>query len=101
MAQMTVVYWRDIPAQIIVKKGRKTAKRQLSDRFQMAIDRAAMTAELGETDDYLAHWRRGEPESCGDDDLEAEADRVTDEIETAYSQKRLKAIVDAGGVEQG
>mgnify|MGYP006429190331 CR=1 FL=1 len=100
MAQRTVVYWRDIPAQIIVKQGRKTAKRQLSDRFQMAIDRAAMTAELGDTDDYLAHWRRGEPESC-DDDLDAQADRAADEIENAYSQKRLKAIVDAGGVEQG
>ena len=26
MAEKVVVYWRDIPAQVIVKAGRKTAK---------------------------------------------------------------------------
>ena len=38
MAQMTVVYWRDIPAQVIVKSGRKSAKRQLSERFETAMN---------------------------------------------------------------
>ena len=45
MAEKVVVYWRDIPAQVIVKAGRKTAKRQLPERFEQAIDRAAMRAE--------------------------------------------------------
>ncbi len=41
MAQLTVVYWRDIPAQVIVKKGRRDeAKIQLTERFEKAIDRA-------------------------------------------------------------
>ena len=44
MAKMTTVYWRDIPAQVIVKKGRESAKVMLSQRFQEAIDRAAMRA---------------------------------------------------------
>ena len=73
MAELTVVvYWRDIPAQVIVKAGRKAAKRQLADRFQEAIDRAAMRAGLTGTDAYLEAWRRAEPVPCGDD-LEAEA----------------------------
>ena len=46
MAQLTVVYWRDIPAQVIVKAGRKNAKVQLTERFEKAIDRAAMRAKL-------------------------------------------------------
>jgi len=100
MAQITVVYWRDIPAQVIVKSGRKSAKRQLSERFETAIDRAAMKAKLRETDAYLAHWRRGEPETCGDD-LEAEADRAAATLEDAYTDERLKTLVAAGGVEQG
>src|SRR3546814_5675163 len=59
--QVTVVYWRDIPAQVIAKAGRKTAKVQLTERFEKAIDRAAMRAKLTGTDAYLEHWRRGAP----------------------------------------
>ena len=72
MAEKVVVYWRDIPAQVIVKAGRKTAKRQLPERFEQAIDRAAMRAKLTGTDAYLEQWRRADPVPCGDD-LEAEA----------------------------
>ena len=50
MAQLIVVYWRDIPAQVIVKRGRVSAKRQLAERFEQAIDRAAMRANLRDTD---------------------------------------------------
>ena len=53
MAQLTVVYWRDIPAQVIVKQGRQVAKRQLTERFEKAIDRAAMRAKLRDTDCLL------------------------------------------------
>ena len=99
MAQMTVVYWRDIPAQVIVKAGRKNAKRQLSERFEKAIDRAAMKAKLRDTDDYLAHWIRGEPQPCGDD-LEAEAESAAERLENEYTEDRLKALVANGGVER-
>jgi diketogulonate reductase-like aldo/keto reductase len=99
MAQMTVVYWRDIPAQVIVKSGRKSAKRQLSERFETAIDRAAMKAKLRATDDYLAHWARGAPSEVGDD-LEAEAAAAVARLEESYDEDRLKALVAAGGVEQ-
>ena len=68
MAQLQVVYWRDIPAQVIVKAGRRNvAKRELSLRFTEAIDMCAMREGLAGTDDYLSEWRRGEPEQCGDD----------------------------------
>ena len=53
MANLTVVYWRDIPAQVIAKAGRKSAKKMLSDRFQEAIDRAAMRSGAAGTDEYL------------------------------------------------
>ncbi len=42
MANLIVTYWRDIPSQISVKIGRKEEKRMLSERFQEAIDMAAM-----------------------------------------------------------
>ena len=46
MADVTIVYWRDIPAQVIVGKGRRGTKRALPERFEQAIDRAAMKAGL-------------------------------------------------------
>ena len=98
MAQLTVVYWRDIPAQVTVKAGRKNAKVQLSERFEKAIDRAAMRAKLTGTDAYLEHWRRGAPVDCGDD-LEAEAAAAAERLERDYDDVRLRAIVAAGGAE--
>ena len=64
MATVTTVYWRDIPAQVIVRQGRRTAKVQLSERFEKAIDRAAMRGGARDFDAYLAEWRRTDPEAA-------------------------------------
>ena len=96
MAQLIVVYWRDIPAQVIVKRGRLTAKRQLAERFEQAIDRAAMRANLRDTDSYLAEWRRAAAVECGDD-LEAEAATAAERLEAEFDDARLKQLVDKGG----
>ncbi|MCO6407424.1 virulence factor [Hoeflea alexandrii] len=98
MANRIVVYWRDIPAQVIIKKGRATAKRELSLRFTEAIDMCAMRTGAAETDDYLAEWRRADPVEVSDD-LEAEADRAAAELEAAYDKERLVALVKGGGRE--
>lgn len=94
--QLTVVYWRDIPAQVTAKAGRKSAKVQLSERFEKAIDRAAMRAKLTGTDAYLEQWRRGAAVPCGDD-LEAEAGAAARRLENDYDDARLAALVAAGG----
>ena len=98
MAKLTVVYWRDIPAQVIVKAGRTSAKRQLTERFEKAIDRAAMRASLRDTDSYLAEWRRAAAENVGDD-LEAEAGAAAERLERDYHDERLAALVMNGGLE--
>jgi CRISPR/Cas system CSM-associated protein Csm3 (group 7 of RAMP superfamily) len=96
MAQLTVVYWRDIPAQVIVKKGRDAAKVQLNERFEKAIDRAAMKAKLRDTDSYLAEWRRAAPVDVSDD-LKAEADKKAAALEAEFDDEKLKVLVDSGG----
>jgi len=100
MADRIVVYWRDIPAQVIIKQGRKTAKRELSLRFTEAIDMAAMRTGAAESGDYLAEWRKADPTPVSDD-LEAEADLAVTEIEAAFDRERLVALVKAGGHEHG
>ncbi len=96
MAERIVVYWRDIPAQVIVKAGRKAAKRELPERFVQAIDACAMRVGASDTDAYLAEWRRGAPEPCGDD-LEAEAEQALSRLENDYGRDRLRELVDNGG----
>ncbi|OJF91946.1 virulence factor [Pararhizobium antarcticum] len=100
MADRIIVYWRDIPAQVIIKQGRKTAKRELSLRFTEAIDMAAMRTGAAESGDYLAEWRKAAPTPVSDD-LEAEADTAAAEIEAAYDKERLVALVKAGGKDNG
>lgn len=96
MANLIIVFWRDIPAQVIVKKGRITAKRELSLRFTEAIDMCAMRTGAAETDEYLAQWRRADPVEVSDD-LEAEAEKAVTDLETAYDKERLVALVKGGG----
>ncbi len=96
MAEITIVYWRDIPAQVIAGKGRRGVKRPLPERFEQAIDRAAMTSGAAETDAYLAEWRRapaGEVEGADED----AADRMVARLDADYDTERLKALISNGG----
>ncbi len=96
MANVVVVYWRDIPAQVIVGKGRRGTKKQLSERFEQAIDRAAMKSGAAETDDYLAEWRKADPYVVEGDDadvVEAEAAR----LEAEYDKDRLMELINNNG----
>ena len=98
MPQRIIVYWRDMPAQVIIKEGRTQAKRQLSERFEQAIDMAAMRADKRDTDAYLAEWRKGAGEPIEGGDLEALAEAEARRIEAEYTPERLKAMIEKGGL---
>jgi len=100
MADLIIVYWRDIPAQVIVKKGRQNAKRELSLRFIEAIDMCAMRSGARDSSDYLEDWRKADPTPVSDE-LEAEADKAMAALEEEYSRERLLALVKSGGREDG
>ena len=96
MAQRIILYWRDIPTQVIVRQGRTTAKRELTERFALAVDAAAMKAGMHGADAYLEQWRRGTSEACGDD-LEAEAVSFAAALEAAFDPDTLGTLVRNGG----
>ena len=96
MATRIILYWRDIPTQVICRERRVAAKRELGERFALAVDAAAMVAGMAGADAYLDQWRRGAPEPCGDD-LEAEADAAARALEARFDQATLAAYVKAGG----
>jgi hypothetical protein len=94
--EVTVVYWRDIPAQVIVGKGRRGSKVQLPERFEQAIDRCAMKVGARDTDAYLAEWRKAAPyEVEGEPDAVAAAE--ASRIEAEHDQARIKALIDNDG----
>jgi hypothetical protein len=99
MGAISIITWRDIPAQVVVKRGRESAKVQLSARFQAAIDRAAMRAGRGSSDAYLADWQRSAPRACGDD-LQAEAAAEAARLEERYSDEELERLIRAKGVDE-
>ncbi|MEH6775195.1 MAG: virulence factor [Cereibacter changlensis] len=92
MPDVTVVYWRDIPAQVIVGKGRRGAKVQLTERFEQAIDRCAMKIGAKDADAYLAEWRKAEPYSV-EGEQEAVAAAEAARLETEYDTARLKTLI--------
>jgi hypothetical protein len=100
MGQRIILYWRDIPAQVIVKAGRTSEKRELPERFIQAIDASAMRVGAKDSDAYLAAWRRGTPETVSDD-LAIEADNAFAALLEDYPMERLKRLIDGGGVETG
>jgi len=99
MAKKTLVYWRDIPAQIVVQVGRKREKLMLGSRFQKAIDRAAMRAGKGSSDAYLSEWRR----ESSVVELTSDAKTIVAEearrFEEAYSDERLLRLIRNHGAE--
>ena len=96
MAKSTIIFWRDIPSQVVVKQGRTSAKVQLSKRFMEAIDKAAMRAGRQGSKEYLEDWRRvidtcqGDPETI--------ANTIAEELEQKYPDEILKAMVKNKGL---
>jgi hypothetical protein len=98
-AKLTVIRWRDIPMQVVVRGDGATARAMLSDRFQEAVDAAAMVAGLIGSDDYteqMAMDRR----PCGDD-LEAEAQAEAVRLEAEWTDEVLRAAIRSSGVREG
>ena len=96
MPEVTIIYWRDIPAQVIVGTGRRAAKVPLPERFEQAIDRAAMRSGARDGDSYLAEWRRA-PAGPAEGEPEAAARSAAARLEAEYDAGRLRALIDNHG----
>jgi hypothetical protein len=93
--QLTVIFWRDIPAQVKARAGRERVSAPLPDRFMLAVDAAATVAGKTNTDDYIAEWRE-ETRNC-DADLQTEVDGEVTRIDETYPPERVRAMVRNGG----
>lgn len=98
MPDVTIVFWRDIPAQVIVGRGRRAAKQPLAERFEQAIDRAAMKTGAAGTDEYLAEWRKQAPYPLDSDGTDAEvAAQEAARLEQEYDRDKILALIENDG----
>ena len=98
MAQLITIWWRDIPMQVIAREGRRTEKRVLDNRFQIAVDKAAMKAGKKSYGDYIEEMRRDERAiDDGNEDLAAAADAEAARLDAAYTKEVLRTLVASGG----
>ena len=93
MVKKILIYWRDIPAQVIVQRGRNREKAQLSSRFLKAIDRAAMRAGKGSSDAYMSEWRRESSSVESNAELCEIADQEIGRFETEISDEALLQLI--------
>ena len=101
MVKKTLIYWRDIPSQVIVQRGRKREKALLSARFQEAIDRAAMRAGKGSSDAYMSEWCRKPSSIESDDELSDIAAEEIKRLETEFSDELLLQMIRNHGSASG
>ena len=99
MGSLTVIWWRDIPAQVLARDGRRSSKVVLHPRFQVAIDKAANRAGKRAYNDYIEEWRKA-ARACGDD-LEGEVNAEVERLEAEYDKHRLAELIQSGGVAGG
>jgi hypothetical protein len=91
------ILWRDIPSQVVIKRGRDRGKYMLSARFQEAIDRAAMRAGKGGSDAYLDEWRRVTTAIEAEGTLADIAAQLGQEIEAHYSDEDITRLAKQNG----
>ena len=96
MHDVIIVYWRDIPAQILIGKGRSARKILLSEKFENTIDICAMKTDSKDMESYLKYWRKSEP-LIHDGETDRAAEIEAKKIETIYNNKKLKSLIDNNG----
>ena len=93
MAEYRITYWREIPSMVTARDGTATAKSALPNRFQEAIDEAAMRLGMAGSDAYLEQWQHGEwlqADGAPDDVVATVAERLDGE----YDETRLQTLLE-------
>jgi hypothetical protein len=94
VAEYRITSWRDIPTMVTARDAAgSTAKVALPDRFQEAIDEAAMRQGLHGSDAYLDAWEQGAWQEA-DGSPDEIAARVAAELDAAHPPERLAAMLD-------
>ena len=95
--KLTIIKWRDIPTQVMIKKSRREVEKvQLDNRFMEAVDESATIADATDTEAYLSDWNN-EVIDIADGDMVAPVAEKAAELEEIFSAEVLLSYVKNGG----
>lgn len=89
--QLTVIWWHDIPGQVVARDGERRHTVALPMRFEKAIHRAAVGRGQAGTTAFVAGWRRVST-PCSPD-LEAEVAAVTADLDAHFDDAALEDLI--------
>ncbi len=96
MAEVQVTSWREVPSFITAREGTDLVKVQLPQRFQEAIDEAAMRLGAEGSDAYMEGWTRGAWMDVAGSATQA-AESVAADLEAAWGPEAMTAYLDTCG----
>ena len=88
---LTVIWWHDLPGQVVARDGDRRHTQPLPLRFEKAIHRAAVGRGQAGTTAFVAGWRR-ESRGCSPD-LEAEVAAATADLDRRFDDAALEALI--------
>lgn len=95
MAQLKIVYWRDIPGQVVFKQGRRNTRLRLPMRFMKAIERAAYRLKKKNKDALFEPWHDVAQTVNGD--VRQQAEELISQLNEQYSDAVLDQLIRASG----
>ena len=98
MAKLKIVYWNDIPGQIVVRVGGRSTRIRLSPRFMKAIERAAYRLKKQDKDALFDPWHDVEQPFNGD--IREQAKILLRQLEEQYSEEVLDKLIRASGKDE-
>ena len=98
MAQLKIVYWRDIPGRVIIREGRRSTRLNLSARFMHAIERAGYRLKKKQKDAMFEHWH--DVDQPLDGDIRQQAQALLQQLEQDYTEEVLENLIRASGIDE-
>jgi hypothetical protein len=98
VAQLKVIYWRDIPGRVVIREGRRSTRLNLSARFMHAIERAAYRLKKKQADAMFEPWH--DVAQTVDGDIHVQARLLVQQFEEQYTQEVLETLIRASGVDK-
>lgn len=100
MTEYQITFWRDLPSMVVARDADNTTKTPLPQRFQEAIDEAAMRLGAIDSNAYLEGWTRAEWVQTPDDPV-ATCERVVADLESEWTAERVSEYLDDIGPAAG
>ena len=98
MAKLKIVYWNDIPGQVVVREGGRSTRLRLSPRFMQAIERAAYRLKKLDKNALFDPWH--DVEQPFDGDVQEQARNLVLQLEEQYSEAVLDKLIRASGKDE-